>query len=124
MDSFQKTSLFLLASLAGGFWISVLRYYGAYTYLKAPPIHNNIKPSRPSTITDDDLVESHNRNIKSRNTSSIDDLVELHKMNIKFRHTSRSSLSFCNDRTNHESKGILGIRDHHPINMYFTTISD
>ena len=106
MNSPQKMSLCLLASLAGGFWISVLRYYGAYTYFKPPQIYDNLKPSQPSTITDDDLVESHDRNIKSRNTSSIDDLVELHKMNIKFRHTSRSSLSFCNDRSNHESKGI------------------
>ena len=106
MNSPQKTSLCLLASLAGAFWISVLRYYGAYTYLKVPQIYDNIKPSRPSTITDDDLVESLDRNIKSRNTSSIDDLVKLHKINIKFSHTSRSSLSFCNVRNNHESKGI------------------
>ena len=106
MNSPQKMSLCLLALLAGGFWISVLRYYGAYTYFKPPQIHDNIKPGRPSTITDDDLVESHDRNIKSRNTSSIYDFVKSHKINIKFRHTSRSSLSFCNDGGNDKSKGI------------------
>ena len=120
MNSPQKTSLLLLASLAGGFWISVLRYYGAYTYLKAPQIHNNIKQSLLSRTTGDDLVELNKTNIKSLHMSSIGDLVEGHKRNMKSRHVSRSSLSFCNDGSNDESKGIntLESENHHRMNMY------
>ena len=120
MSSPQKTLFLILASLAGGFWISVLRYYGAYTYLKAPPIHNNIKLSHTSRITDNDLVELNKTNIKSVHISSIADLAEGHKRNMKSRHISRSSLSFCNDGSNDKSKGIstLGSENHLRINMY------
>ena len=81
MECHQKTLLYLVALLVGEILFFVL---------KAPQIHDNIKPSTPLRITKDDLDELHKRKMKSR-------------------FISRSSLSFCNHASNGELKGIKNI---------------